>query len=57
MEKKELSKLRFSWSAVVRLRNGIRMRLWWSSWAMREGSVEEVESVASDWPKKEIVNH
>lgn len=54
MEIEQLEMLRYSWTAVVQLNNGLIFPIWCSAWPSIKHIVRTVISVSSDYPKYEI---
>jgi len=50
-----LNLLQNSWSAVVELGNGQQISIWYTAWPMSKRSVKNVVSVASDYPKHNLI--
>lgn len=46
-----LEYLEHSWTAKVKLFNGVVITLWYTAWPMSKHTVKEVLSVASDYPR------
>jgi hypothetical protein len=50
------SLLEFSWSAEVKLKNGLIISIWYTCWDSIKHSIDEVVSISSDIPKRKINN-
>ena len=48
--------LEYSWSAEVRLNNGLVISIWHTAWHMTKRSVSEIISISSDYPRHKINN-
>lgn len=49
-----LNALEYSWNAIIRLKNGKRVNIWWSAWPMTKHITSEVITVYSNYPRHKI---
>lgn len=54
MNELNLDTLEYSWTADVRLLNGVQIRIWWTAWPSTKSTVGEVLTISSDYPKSVI---
>lgn len=56
MKDLNIDTLENSWTAEVRLLNGVQISIWWTAWWSSKSTIGEVLSISSDYPRSSIKN-